>query len=262
MAGRGRNFSAGARSSAPKPDRKPSPTPAGAHALGAVSVDVLPPSKEAADGSKLQLEDLAPDLLRRRWRIVMGRAPPKGLSRALMIRILAWQEEMTSVGDIDPRTRAVLAKALDAEKGCRGVEPSTGNARPAASGGTARPVSAATALRPGTILVREHGGTLHAVTVMPAGFSWNGETFASLSAVARAITGTNWNGHRFFGLARKQAKRTAEADVPASKDTKEPQDGVRSAAAGSATVTAAVADTARLMVDPHRAPVSDRERSP
>jgi hypothetical protein len=39
--------------------------------------------------------------------------------------------------------------------------------------------------------------------VLDKGFAWNGRTFASLSAVAKAITGTNWNGQRFFGLDRK-----------------------------------------------------------
>jgi hypothetical protein len=41
---------------------------------------------------------------------------------------------------------------------------------------------------------------LHAVTVAPDGFAWNGATYSSLSKVARAITGTRWNGPRFFGL--------------------------------------------------------------
>ena len=38
------------------------------------------------------------------------------------------------------------------------------------------------------------------VMVVADGFAWNGEIFASLSAVAQAITGTKWNGHRFFGV--------------------------------------------------------------
>jgi hypothetical protein len=55
-------------------------------------------------------------------------------------------------------------------------------------------------IRPGTILVREHRNVLHRVTALESGFSWNGRTFASLSAVARAVTGVRWNGPRFFGL--------------------------------------------------------------
>lgn len=51
-----------------------------------------------------------------------------------------------------------------------------------------------------TLLVREHDGVQHRVTVTPEGFLWGDRTYASLSAVAKAITGTNWNGRRFFGL--------------------------------------------------------------
>jgi hypothetical protein len=54
--------------------------------------------------------------------------------------------------------------------------------------------------RPGTILVREWQGTTHHATVVADGFVWNGRSYSSLSAIARAITGTKWNGYRFFGL--------------------------------------------------------------
>jgi hypothetical protein len=41
---------------------------------------------------------------------------------------------------------------------------------------------------------------METVMAVSDGFAWNGEIFASLSAVAQAITGTKWNGHRFFGV--------------------------------------------------------------
>jgi hypothetical protein len=44
--------------------------------------------------------------------------------------------------------------------------------------------------------------------ILDRGFAWNGETYGSLSQVAKAMTGTSWNGHRFFGL------RTARSDRP------------------------------------------------
>ena len=42
--------------------------------------------------------------------------------------------------------------------------------------------------------------------ILDQGVAWNGETYGSLSQVAKAMTGTSWNGHRFFGL------RTAGSD--------------------------------------------------
>jgi hypothetical protein len=54
-------------------------------------------------------------------------------------------------------------------------------------------------LKPGTVLVRDHAGRRHTVTVVRDGFVWEGNTYSSLSAIARAITGTAWSGPRFFG---------------------------------------------------------------
>ena len=57
-----------------------------------------------------------------------------------------------------------------------------------------------TELRPGTLLTREWDGRLQRVMVLADGFSWNSNTYLSLSKVAFAITGARWNGPRFFGL--------------------------------------------------------------
>jgi len=47
--------------------------------------------------------------------------------------------------------------------------------------------------------------------VLERGFAWNGETYGSLSQVAKAMTGTSWNGHRFFGLRTAKSDRSARA---------------------------------------------------
>jgi hypothetical protein len=59
---------------------------------------------------------------------------------------------------------------------------------------------------------REHQGKLHEVLVVPGGFCWQGQVYASLSTIARKITGTSWNGPRFFGL-RGAAEPVASAVV-------------------------------------------------
>jgi len=67
-------------------------------------------------------------------------------------------------------------------------------------------------LKVGALLVREWKGKLERVMILEEGFAWNGQTFGSLSQIAKAMTGTNWNGHRFFGLRQG---RTPQADVGA-----------------------------------------------
>ena len=68
-------------------------------------------------------------------------------------------------------------------------------------------------LKAGALLVREWNGKLERVMILDQGFAWNGQTFSSLSQIAKAMTGTNWNGHRFFGLRQgKTAPAEAGAD--------------------------------------------------
>ncbi|RYU61324.1 DUF2924 domain-containing protein [Methylolobus aquaticus] len=61
---------------------------------------------------------------------------------------------------------------------------------------------------PGTTLIREWGDRDHQVTVTAEGrFEYAGQTYKSLSAVARQITGAHWSGPLFFGL-RKAVETT------------------------------------------------------
>jgi hypothetical protein len=71
-------------------------------------------------------------------------------------------------------------------------------------------------LKAGALLVREWNGRFERVMILEVGFAWKGQTFGSLSPIAKAMTGTNWNGHRFFGL--RQGK-TPAAEVGADHRT-------------------------------------------
>jgi hypothetical protein len=55
-------------------------------------------------------------------------------------------------------------------------------------------------LASGALLIREWGGTKHQVTVLERGVMFRGESYRSLSEVARVITGNRWSGPLFFGL--------------------------------------------------------------
>ncbi|UXY16966.1 DUF2924 domain-containing protein [Chitiniphilus purpureus] len=60
---------------------------------------------------------------------------------------------------------------------------------------------------PGTVLLREWGERTHKVVVTAEGlFEYEGNTFKSLTAVARQITGTHWSGPLFFGLNGKEGR--------------------------------------------------------
>jgi hypothetical protein len=139
------------------------------------------------------LRSLALDALRRRWRAVFGQTPPAALSNDLLGRMIAWRVQEQAFGGLDRESLRFL----------------DGLAR---HGSPPR-----RQLKPGTVLVRDYQGQRHTVTVAPGGFEWQGTTYASLSAIARAITGTAWSGPRFFGLVRGNGTRPAPARSPNKK---------------------------------------------
>jgi hypothetical protein len=133
------------------------------------------------------LRSLALDVLRRRWQTVFGRGPPAALSKDLLGRMIAWRVQEQAFGGLDRDSLRFL----------------DGLAR---HGGSPR-----RQLKPGTVLVRDYQGQRHTVTVARDGFDWQGTTYASLSAIARAITGTAWSGPRFFALARPNGTSPARS---------------------------------------------------
>lgn len=142
------------------------------------------PSRQRA--SKLAASDLEPALariaemsigqLREAWRLKGKDVPPPALSKDLLARLLAHRLQEEVLGGLEPRLRKTLLLA------------SKGGKAPARR------------IKIGSVVVRQYQGKLHEVLVVPDGFCWQGQTYPSLSTIARSITGVSWNGPRFFGL--------------------------------------------------------------
>ena len=124
---------------------------------------------------------------------MFGAVPPKGLTKGIWGRMIAYRLQEEAFGGLDRD----LVKLLD--RLARGERPSEMKRR----------------LKPGTVLVREYQGERHTVTIMPDGFLWGDKTYASLSVIAQQITGTKWNGPRFFGLRMPYKPETEEGTRPA-----------------------------------------------
>ena len=123
------------------------------------------------------LADASRDALMAEWREVVGRPPPKHLSRSLMVQILSHVYQLETVGG--------YTKQLDRK------------VKSAAQRDVVRP-----AFKPGSRFVREYHGITHVVEVSDDGrFVWKGKSFKSLSHTARAITGYNVSGFQFFGVS-------------------------------------------------------------
>lgn len=138
-------------------------------------------------------------LWQRRWR----RAPPKGLSRRLLEFSAAWLLQADASGGLTAAARRRL-DALARTKGRNGK--ATGRGEPAGNNG--RPPVRRT-LCPGSRLVRQWQGRCHVVMVTEGGFTYEGRSYTSLTAIAREITGAGWSGPRFFGLKAPAPDKTA-----------------------------------------------------
>lgn len=109
----------------------------------------------------------------------------------------AWREAHGC--DAPPISTALLARALAHDIQCA-ARPGLAERVQQRLGGAGR-AAPTPVLASGTQLVREWGGTSHHVPVEEKGrCSYDGRSFASLSAVARHITGAHWSGPRFFGV--------------------------------------------------------------
>ena len=111
--------------------------------------------------------------------------------RWLLLRILAYRVQVAALGGLDKETLLILRQP-------KGHTLESPDGRPfEARIPTTREGARLTA---GALLAREWNGNLERVMVLERGFAWNGETYGSLSQVAKAMTGTNWNGRVWRGL--------------------------------------------------------------
>ena len=168
----------------------------GAKRLAAATSDASPPLDASVPSIVADLEGHDLNGLRRHWRAHLGGEPPAHLPRWLLMRVLAYRLQSDAFGGLEKS----IQRMLRSEKDDDAAAPFDRRAPQTREG---------VGLKAGAQLVREWKGRLERVMILEEGFVWNGQTFGSLSQIAKAMTGTNWNGHRFFGL--RQGK-TAAAD--------------------------------------------------
>lgn len=135
--------------------------------------------------SLARLEELSPTELKEEW-ARQYHAPTPKISPAVLRLGLGYRLQEQKLGGLSREARLLLRQHTKAE-----TEPAT----------APKPRK----LTAGTRLVRDWHGVGHTVTVLEKGFEYEGRTWRSLSAIAKAITGTHWNGPRFFGLTERSS---------------------------------------------------------
>ena len=119
------------------------------------------------------------------WAENFSKDPPPNLRKELMVPILAYRMQEREFGGLSHTARRRLQE----------VAVSLRTDKPSQE----RPDSAP---QTGTRLLRVWRGETHEVIAKGSGYEYRGETYSSLSRIAREITGTRWSGPLFFG-ARK-----------------------------------------------------------
>jgi hypothetical protein len=158
--------------------------------------------KSPLSGSDLsRLPAMPMSKLRRLWAEHIGRDPPS--PKCVLARELAWRLQAGTYGGMDTSTLRLLRAAMRtaSTKGrasARGTELPVSRKRTSSAPANSR-------------LVRTWRGRRHEVVLLGGGrgFEYLGDTYRSLSEVARKITGARWSGPRFFGLRRWNGVRGA-----------------------------------------------------
>jgi hypothetical protein len=147
--------------------------------------DVAPPLVQALEARVRALPGLPIAELRQAWTAAWGVPPPKGGRRRLLMLGIAWKWQAEIYGGL---SRSVERRLALLEADFR---------RSDAPGATGHRTSE---VRPGSRLIRVWKAEQHEVEVTETGYLWRGQSWTSLSSVAREITGTRRNGPAFFGL--------------------------------------------------------------
>jgi hypothetical protein len=139
------------------------------------------PSSDDVSAEISELADLDRVALAARWTLLTGRPPPKRSTVKLLALALAYEIQLRSSKQSQD-VEALVDKAL------------------ARSTSTLAPAATPRRLSPGARLLREWRGSTLVVDVIDGGYVFEGDRYASLSAIARKATGVVRNGPAFFGL--------------------------------------------------------------
>jgi hypothetical protein len=155
-------------------------------------------SKELAALTRLGVSEL-----RAKYAELFGE-PTRTGNKTWLIRRIAWRLQALSHGDLSERARR-RAEELAQDADLRLTPPRT-----VVSVLPAIPDNSTLKLRsdprvpsPGAVLTRSYKGRTLRVQVLAHGFLYAGQTYPSLSAVAKAVTGSHCNGYLFFRLTDK-----------------------------------------------------------
>jgi len=151
------------------------------------------------------LERMTVGELRTRYAEVFGEVT-NAHHRQWLVRRIIWRMQAMANGDLSERARQRARElANDADLRVSAPKATTAGATVTTTDHN-KPTPRIAADRrlpmPGTVITREYKGRMLQVRVLKQGFEFEGESYKSLSAVAKVITGSHCNGYLFFRLIK------------------------------------------------------------
>ena len=145
-----------------------------------------------------RLQRMTPKELREQYLTEYGE-PSRSGNKSYLLKRVAWRMQSNAEGDLPERARKRAAElARDSDLRLNPPRPVEHRDEPYVSAPQpGLPM-------PGAMLRRDYKGRTILVTVLEKGFEFEGESFRSLSAIAKHITGSHWNGRLFFGFTGKE----------------------------------------------------------
>ena len=152
-------------------------------------------AREVAAWQRLTVKDL-----RSKYAEVFGEEAATN-HKGWLVKRLAWRVQALAEGDLGERARRRAAElANDAD--LRLSPPRRHQTDSGQRTTTSTPCDPRLP-PPGTMITRKYKGAILHVKVLAHGFQFQGETYPSLSALAKAITGSHCNGFLFFRMNRQ-----------------------------------------------------------
>ncbi len=139
--------------------------------------------------------------LAERYETVFGE-PPRSKNRRYLAKRVAWGLQSSFYGETLSEAARQRAREIARLSDIRLTAPEPKSKRVVRAPVNGQPVP--TIPPPGTLLTRAYRGEEVRVLILNDGFEWNGATYRSLSAIAKAVTGTHCSGPRWFGLVERK----------------------------------------------------------
>lgn len=118
------------------------------------------------------------------WTENFSKEPPQTLRKQLMVPLLVYRMQEKELGGLSHTARRRLREIAASLKD--GPEQERSDSSP----------------QTGARLIRLWRGETHEVIATGSGYEYRGQTYSSLSKIAREITGTRWSGPLFFGVRK------------------------------------------------------------